>query len=111
MESSAPPVSVTIGGTKTPLPPMTFGQIKRVLPHIEAVGAGGNRFEITEAALAMVAEVMPDKTANTLGEQLLGTEIDPLLAAVTEWMVASGLIRTGDALPGEALAVGSPPAA
>jgi len=98
---TATAVAVIIGGKRLVLPPMTFAQLKRAWPAIEAVGKADNRINLTDAALEIVIVLLPNETVESLSEQLLTTEIDGLLGQVPVLLRISGLMAAGDPEPGE----------
>lgn len=110
-------VTVTIGGEAIRLPPLTFGRLKQVWPAIIRGQQRLDRIERTDLALELIFVASggtgdPAIGAAELGERLLTTEMEGVLAAVPAIMAAGGLLPADPAAdPGEATAASSPPGA
>ena len=100
-------VSVLIGGEQRPLPPLTFARLKRIWPLIERGREVLGRIERVDLSLGVIAALLGNVTADDLAEQLLPAEMDGVIGAVPDILIAGGLISREPPTPGEAMAAGS----
>ena len=96
-------VTVNLRGTEFVVPPLTFGQLKRLAPQIEALSVGGQAATTASiaGAIAIVQSALssnyPDITVEQV-EDLLDTK--NMATVIQAIMGNSGLVQSGEALAG-----------
>ncbi|HWK45129.1 MAG TPA: hypothetical protein VNT30_10425 [Stellaceae bacterium] len=96
-----------MGGRDWTIPPLTFGQIKRLRPLLEAIPATASGVLTGDQLDAIVAIVhaalgrnYPDVTFDQVGDDLL--DLGNMAAVVNAVMTGSGLVSSGVTPSGEA---------
>ena len=94
--------TVTLRGQDFIIPPMTFGQLKRLAPQFATLQKGGElTTDSMDAIIAVIHAAMqpnyPETTRETVEDLLDPTNIT---AAINAIMGASGLTKSGEAQAG-----------
>ena len=94
--------TITLGGRRFALRPLTLGQLRRVLPAF-ARAAGLANEEAIDAAIDVLAAALERDHAAMNREVLLGIELTPaeLIAAVDAIARLSGLVAEEGGAPGD----------
>lgn len=93
---------INMGGQDWIVPALTFGQLKRLMPKINTLSAGGDMDAsqmdaITEVVQAAMSRNYPEMTVEKVADMLDMANAGPVVRAV---MGQSGLVPSGEAQAG-----------
>ena len=109
----AEPINVTIGGEAVAVPPvLNFAALERVWPSLKAMTETDDLTYRVSAAIGLISgallETRPERTVPEIKKRLRINVVDGtderagMMEAVNYLLIASGLVRSGEAVPAEA---------